>query len=151
LAGRDPAENKESCMDLLPFLTHNWALVLIAVVSGSLLLWPGITAASSGGITPDNAVLLMNREKAIVVDVSEADEFASAHIKGARNVPVNEIQTRLPEVAKNKTVPLILVCPSGARARRALGVAKTLGYDKAVVLGGGLKAWRDANLPLEKA
>jgi rhodanese-related sulfurtransferase len=138
-------------MDVLPFLTHNWALVLIAVVSGGLLLWPGIAAGTAGGLTPDGAVQLMNREKAIVVDVSEADEFASAHIRGARNVPVNELQARLPEVAKNKTVPLILVCPSGARAKRALGVAKGLGYDKAVVLGGGLKAWKDANLPLEKA
>ena len=138
-------------MDVLPFLTHNWALVLIALVSGALLLWPGISAGAGGGITPDSAVQLMNREKALVVDVSEAEEFATGHIKGARNVPVNELQARLPEVARNKTVPLILVCPSGARSKRALGVAKTLGYDKAVVLGGGLKAWRDANLPLEKA
>jgi len=139
-------------MDVLPFLTTNWALVLIALVSGALLLWPGISAgATGGGVTPDNAVHLMNREKAMVVDVSEADEFAAGHIKGARNVPVNELEARLPEVAKNKTVPLILVCPSGARSKRALGVAKTLGYDKAVVLGGGLKAWREANLPLEKA
>ena len=138
-------------MDVLPFLTQNWVLVLIALVSGTLLLWPGIAAGTSGGITPDGAVQLMNREKALVVDVSEAEEFATGHIKGARNVPVNDLQARLPEVAKNKTVPLILVCPSGARSKRALGVAKTLGYDKAVVLGGGLKAWRDANLPLEKA
>ena len=138
-------------MDVLPFLTTNWPLVLIALVSSALLLWPGLAVGAAGGITPDSAVQLMNREKAIVVDVSEADEFASGHIKGARNVPVNELETRLPEVAKNKTVPLILVCPSGARSKRALGTAKTLGYDKAVVLGGGLKAWRDANLPLEKA
>ena len=139
-------------MDVLPFLMQNWALVLIAIVSGSLLLWPGIAASTAtGGVTPDVAVQMMNREKAMVVDVSEADEFAAAHIRGARNVPVNDIQSRLPEVAKNKTVPLILVCASGGRAKRALGVAKSLGYDKAVVLGGGLKAWRDANLPLEKA
>jgi rhodanese-related sulfurtransferase len=139
-------------MDVLPFVMHNWALVLIAAVSGALLLWPGIAAGTGGGgLTPDGAVQLMNREKAIVVDVSEADEFAAAHIRGARNVPVNDLQARLPDVAKNKTVPLILVCASGARAKRALGVAKGLGYDRAVVLGGGLKAWRDANLPLEKA
>ena len=138
-------------MDILPFLTQNWALVLIAVVSGTLLLAPGLASGAAGGITPDNAVQLINREKAIGVDVSEADEFATAHIRGARNVPVSDLQQRLPEVAKNKALPLILVCPSGARARRALGVAKSLGYDKAVVLGGGLKAWRDANLPLEKA
>src|SRR5689334_21038290 len=116
-------------MDVLPFVMHNWALVLIAAVSGALLLWPGIAAGTAGGLTPDGAVQLINREKAIVVDVSEADEFAGGHIRGARNVPVNDLPTRLPEVAKNKTVPLILVCASGARAKRALGVAKSLGYD----------------------
>jgi len=139
-------------MDLLPFLVHNWALVLIAAVSGALLLWPGIAAGvGGGGLTPDGAVHLINREKAMVVDVSEDYEFAAGHIRGARNVPVGDLSSRLPEVVKNKTVPLILVCASGARAKRALGVAKGLGYDKAVVLGGGLKAWRDANLPLERA
>jgi rhodanese-related sulfurtransferase len=138
-------------MDLLPFLTHNWALVLIALVSGSLLLWPGIASGIRPGLTPDGAVQLINREKAVVVDVSEADEFKAAHIAGARNVPVNELQQRLPEVVKNKTVPLILVCPNGARANRALAAAKTLGYEKAVVLGGGLRAWKEANLPLEKS
>jgi rhodanese-related sulfurtransferase len=139
-------------MDVLPFLVHNWALVLIAVVSGGLLMWPGIAAgAASGGVTPDVAVHLINRERAMVIDVSNADEFATAHIRGARNVPVGELQQRLPDTAKNKTVPLILVCPSGTRAKRALRVAKGLGYDKAVVLGGGLNAWRAANLPLEKA
>jgi rhodanese-related sulfurtransferase len=46
---------------------------------------------------------------------------------------------------------VILVCPNGARANRALAVAKTLGYDRAVLLGGGLAAWKEANMPLEKA
>ena len=138
-------------MDPLPFLMHNWALVLIALVSGTLLLAPGLLQGiRSGGLTPGDAVQLINREKAVVVDVSEADEFAGGHIVGARNVPVANFAQRLPEVVKNKTVPLILVCPSGARAQRCLAAAKTLGYEKAVVLGGGLRAWKEANLPVEK-
>jgi len=135
---------------LLPFLAHNWALVLIAVVAGALLLAPGIAAGTRPGVTPGAAVQLINRERAQVVDVSEADEFAAGHITGARNVPVGELQQRLPEVVKNKTVPLILVCATGARAQRCLNQAKALGYDKAVVLGGGLRAWKEANLPVEK-
>jgi rhodanese-related sulfurtransferase len=83
--------------------------------------------------------------------VSEAEEFAAGHIVGSRNIPVAQLQQRLPEVVKNKTVPLILVCASGARAQRCLATAKALGYDKAVVLGGGLRAWKEANLPVEKA
>jgi len=135
----------------MPFVVQNWALVLVAVVSGGLLLWPGIARSARSGVSPEAAVQLINREKGIVVDVSESEEFAAGHIAGARNVPVNDLQKRLPEVVKNKALPVILVCPNGARANRALGVAKTLGYDKAVVLGGGLRAWKEANLPVEKA
>jgi rhodanese-related sulfurtransferase len=54
-------------------------------------------------------------------------------------------------VVKNKAVPLVLVCATGGRANRALATAKKLGYDKAQVMAGGLKAWKDANLPVEKA
>jgi rhodanese-related sulfurtransferase len=138
-------------MDLMPFLVQNWALLLIALVSGALLMWPGIAKSTRPGVSPEGAVQLMNREKAVVVDVSEADEFAGGHVKGARNVPVNQIEQRLPEVVKNKALPVILVCATGARAQRALGMAKNLGYEKAVVLGGGLRAWKEANLPVEKA
>jgi rhodanese-related sulfurtransferase len=138
-------------MNLLPFLVHNWALLLIAAVSGGLLLWPGIAKGTRSGVPPEVAVQLINRERAVVVDVSESDEFAAGHIVGSRNVPVGQLQQRLPEVVKNKGVPLILVCASGTRAQRCLGQAKSLGYDKAVVLGGGLRAWKDANLPVERS
>jgi rhodanese-related sulfurtransferase len=138
-------------MNLLPFLMHNWSLVLIAVVSGGLLLWPAIAKGARGGLTPNAAVQLINREKAVVVDVCESEEFAAGHVAGARNIPLNQLEQRLPEVVKNKTLPLVLVCQTGGRAQRALGVAKSLGYDKAVVLGGGMGAWKEANLPLEKA
>ena len=138
-------------MDLMPFVVQNWALLLIAFVSGAMLLWPGIAKSARSGISPEGAVQLINREKAVVVDVSETEEFAAGHIGGARNVPLNQLEQRLPELVKNKAMPVLLVCPNGARANRALAVAKKLGYDKAQVLAGGLRAWKDANLPLEKA
>jgi rhodanese-related sulfurtransferase len=138
-------------MNIVPFLIHNWMLVVIAIVSGGLLLWFSLEGGGRGGVRPDAAVQMINREKAVVVDVSEAEEFAAGHVAGSRNVPLGQFQDRLPQVVKNKQVPLILVCATGARAQRALGTAKSLGYDKAVVLGGGLKAWKDANLPVEKA
>lgn len=136
----------------MDFLINNWVLFAVAFVSGAMLLWPLARAgAAGGGLSTSNAVQLINREKAVVVDVSETEEFAAGHIGGARNIPLNQLEQRLPEVVKNKALPVLLVCPSGARANRALGVAKKLGYDKAQVLAGGLKAWKDANLPLEKA
>jgi len=133
------------------FFIDNWMLILVAAMSGAMLLWPVVKGGTSGGLSTAAAVLLINREKAVVVDVRETEEFAVGHVGGARNVPLNQLEQRLPEVVKNKTVPLLLVCESGARANRALATAKKLGYDKAQVIAGGLKAWKEANLPVEKS
>ena len=46
---------------------------------------------------------------------------------------------------------MILVCGSGGRSVRAQGIARKLGYEKAQAMAGGLKAWKEANLPTEKA
>jgi rhodanese-related sulfurtransferase len=134
----------------MEFVIHNWLLIAVALVSGGMLLWPVLRGGGSG-LSASNAVLLINREKAVVVDVSEPEEFAAGHIGGARNVPLGQLEQRLPEAVKNKALPVLLVCANGARAGRALAAAKKLGYDKAQVLAGGLKAWKEANLPLEKA
>ncbi len=135
----------------MKFIIDNWMLISVALTSGGMLLWPVVRGASAGGLSTSEAVQLINRERAVVVDVSETEEYAAGHVGGAKNVPVGQLEQRLPEVVKNKTVPLILVCPSGSRATRALAVAKKLGYEKAQILAGGLKSWKDANLPIEKA
>ena len=94
---------------------------------------------------------LINREKAVVIDVCEANEFAAGHVGGAKNIPLNQLEEKLPAAVKNKALPVILVCQSGARSNRAVAIAKKLGYEQARSLGGGLGAWRTANLPIEKA
>ena len=136
----------------MKFLIDNWMLISVAFASGGMLFWPLISSSmNAGALSASAAVQLINRQKAVVVDVCEASEFAAGHVTGAKNVPLSELEARLPGVVKNKTVPLIMVCASGARSSRAVAIAKKLGYEQAQSLGGGLKAWKDANLPYEKA
>ena len=135
----------------MKFIIDNWSLFLIAIASGGLLLWPLVKGAGAGNLTPARAVQLINREKAVLIDVSETEEFALQHAGGARNIPLADLETRLPAVVKNKAVPVILVCPTGGRANRALATAKKLGYEQAQVMAGGLQAWKEANLPVDKA
>ena len=135
----------------MDFIINNWMLIAVALASGGMLLWPVLQGPGAGALTAQGAVQLINREKGIVVDVSEPQEFAAGHVAGARNVPLAQLEQRLPEVVKNKAVPVILVCGTGGRATRAVATAKKLGYEQAQVLAGGLKAWKDANLPVEKA
>ncbi|MFY9512067.1 MAG: rhodanese-like domain-containing protein [Rubrivivax sp.] len=133
----------------MKFLIDNWMLILMAVTSGGLLLWPNLGKGGGGGISTAAAVQLINRSKGVLIDVCEPDEFAASHAGGARNVPLGQ----LPEakgLPTNKTLPLVLLCATGARAARAAGILRKAGYEGAVAVTGGNRAWREANLPMEK-
>ena len=132
------------------FLLANWMLILVALVSGGMLL-SSMMGTGGGGLSAPAAVQLINREKAVVIDVCEPAEFAAGHVAGAKSIPMAELEARLPGAVKNKATPLVMVCASGARAGRAAALAKKLGYENTQVLAGGMKAWRDANLPVERA
>ena len=134
----------------MKFILDNWMLITLALISGALLLAPVLQEASGGGLSANDAVLLINREKAVVVDVCEPAEFAAGHIVGSKNIPLADLPAKLGAAAKNKGLPLILVCQSGARSARAMASAKSLGYEQVHSLGGGLAAWKSAGLPLEK-
>lgn len=136
---------------MLEFLIQNWYLVLAAVVSGGLLLWPQLKGGGGGGSSVNiaEAIRLINREKAVLIDVSEPAEFAAGHAGGARNIPFGQLEGSK-ELPSNKALPLVLVCPSGARASRAVSLLRKAGHEKVLSLAGGLRAWRDANLPVEK-
>jgi len=133
------------------FILDNWMLIVIALSSGFFLLLPVVQNASASGISPTEAVQCMNREKGVVIDVSTKEEFSASHIKTSVSVPLEELEARLQAVAKNKSTPLIMVCESGIRSKRAQAVAQKLGYEKVHSLQGGLKAWKEANLPVSKA
>ncbi|QTD44726.1 rhodanese-like domain-containing protein [Ottowia testudinis] len=135
----------------MDFLLANWMLILVALISGSMLLAPMVTGGGGAGISPAAAVQLINREKAVVIDVCETAEYQAGHVGGAKSIPLAELEAKLPAVVKNKATPLVLVCASGMRSGRAVAAAKKLGYDNAQSLAGGLKSWREANLPIEKA
>lgn len=134
----------------MEFLLENWALVLLALTSGGMLLWPVLSGGVQGGISPSQAVMLMNREKAVVVDVCEPAEFAAGHVGGAKNIPLSQLESQLAGTVKNKSTPIILVCASGLRSSRAVAIAKKLGFEKAHSLNGGMGAWRQAGLPVQK-
>ena len=135
----------------MKFILDNWMLISVALASGFMLFLPVMQGAATAGLSAQQTVQMINREKAQVIDVCSAEEFAAGHLIGARHVPLDQLEQQLAGVAKNKSQPLILVCASGLRSKRAVAVAKKLGYEQAHSLTGGLKGWKEANLPVEKA
>lgn len=135
----------------MKFLLDNWFLVVAALVSGGLLLWPKLRGGAQGGaVSPSEAVRLINREKAVLIDVSEPAEYAASHASNSKNVPFGSLESST-DLPKNKALPLVVVCPTGARATRAVAILRKLGFENTRALAGGLAAWREANLPTEKS
>ena len=134
----------------MKFIVENWVLIVVAFASGGMLVWPLMRKGAGGlSVGTGEAVRLINRERGVLVDVGEPDEFAAGHAAGARNVPFGQIEGSK-DLPSNKTLPLLLMCPTGARGARAAGVLRKLGYERAVSVSGGTAAWREAQLPLER-
>jgi rhodanese-related sulfurtransferase len=133
------------------FLLDTWYLFLAAAISGALLLWPLINKNAGGStkVSTNDAVQLINRERALLIDVSEPAEYAAGHAMGARSVPFGSLEGSK-DLPKNKALPLVVVCPTGTRAGKAVATLKKLGFENARALAGGFEAWRAANLPVEK-
>lgn len=72
-----------------------------------------------------------------LLDVRSRGEFASGHIDGSTNLPLDELVTRIGEVAPDKSAPLLLCCASGVRSRMAAALLVRMGYGQ-VRDGGGV-------------
>jgi rhodanese-related sulfurtransferase len=132
------------------FFVENWLLILVAFISGGMLVWPLVKQGGSAAVGTAEAVRLINREKGVLIDVAEPDQFAAGHATGARNVPLSALAGSK-DLPSNKALPLIVLCPTGARAGRAAEQLRKAGYEKAVAVSGGTAAWREASLPVEKS
>ena len=130
----------------------NLLLFGTAVITGSMLLWPLVARIGrpSRDVGPFDAVQLINRQDAAVIDVRDTAEFARGHIANARNVPHAQIGERIKDLEKLKGKPVILSCQSGARSASAESVLRKNGFEQVFTLRGGIAAWQQAGMPLEK-
>jgi rhodanese-related sulfurtransferase len=136
---------------ILKFIIDNYALIFAALISGGLLLWTSFSRSGGGAVAPAEAVRQINREKGVLIDVCEPGEHAAGHGTGARNIPLGQLAQRLGELPKNKEQPVLVLCQSGARASRAAATLRQQGWSRASAVEGGLRAWREAGLPVEKS
>jgi len=139
-------------MDLTTFVIKNWYLfVALAVVLGLIAFEPlRHLLYKLKFVSPMEAVNLMNRQNAVVVDVREASEFRAGHIVGALDIPYKDLETRAPELDKYKTRPVIVVDRNGQGAVRAAVVFRKRGLEDVRILTGGVTGWLRAQFPVEK-
>jgi rhodanese-related sulfurtransferase len=106
-------------------------------------------AESSASVSPQEAILLMNRG-ALAIDLRAANEFAAGHVPGARRMDGAQILKAADVLKKQQNKPLIVCCKSGSLASAAVRQLREQGFTQAVALRGGLAAWQSEQLPMEK-
>lgn len=136
----------------MSFVQDNWWLFVIALVSGLGILWPSVAKKMSGipQVGVAEAVTLINRREPLVLDVRGQGEFAAGHIAGARLIPVGELKARVSEIEKFKDKPVLVHCATGNRSFTAARLLKEAGFKEVFNLQGGLGAWQQAGMPVEK-
>lgn len=85
--------------------------------------------------------LLQSNPRTRLIDVRTPGEFASAHIPGSYNVPLDLLREHRAELNAQHHDPVVLVCASGARADQARTVLENTGLDQLSVLKGGVTGW----------
>ncbi len=137
---------------LLEFIGNHWVMTSGLFIVTLLLIQDLIDAAfrKHKTVSPSEAVLLMNGENTLVIDVRDPPEYSEGHIEGSRNIPFGKLQDRAAELTAHKDDPIIVTCQSGTRSLAAGKLLTKLGFTQINEMKGGMFAWKDQGLPVSK-
>jgi rhodanese-related sulfurtransferase len=130
---------------LHPYLVAGAVIMLVAVI----MMEMRSRAQGSGGVTPTQAIQLMNKG-ALVIDVRPNEAFTAGHIGDARNIAAADLPAQADSLKRFREKPVVLCCDTGVIAGSAARRLAALGFTQVASLRGGLNAWRQDNLPLIK-
>lgn len=138
--------------NLLPFISHHWLLFSALVVVILLLVLEETRTQVRGvhKISPQEAITLINRENAVIIDMRDSNAFSNGHIVNAISLPHDELEARLDKINKYKDQAIIVVCNTGQTSLTAGTKLHRKGFSKVSSITGGMQAWRNAGLPLTK-
>ena len=133
----------------MKFIIDNILLFALVLISGGMLLWPGLQRRGAK-VSILQATQLFNQGKTLLLDVRDEAEFASGHMRDAKNIPLKQLSTRIAEIDKFKAKTVIVVCASGVQSSKASTQLKIDGFNDVHILDGGMTAWQAQGLPTVK-
>jgi rhodanese-related sulfurtransferase len=137
---------------LAAFAAEHSIMVPALAVLTVAILYTEFTRLTSGykAVDPAGLTALINRQDALLVDVSATSEFEKGHIAGAKNVQMSQFDADNKVLAKVRELPVAVVCRTGTSSAEAARKLAKAGFSQVFWLDGGLAAWQQANLPLVK-
>lgn len=140
-------------MDRLVAFAGEHAMLSLALLGLTLaLIYTEISRLFSGfkAVNPASLTSLINRQDALLVDVSPLGDFEKGHIAGARNVQVSQFDPESKLLAKARELPVAVTCRTGTASADAAKRLVKAGFKNVFWLDGGIAAWQQASLPLVK-
>ncbi|MCL6713088.1 rhodanese-like domain-containing protein [Pseudoxanthomonas sp. z9] len=137
---------------LQAFVAHSPVLSLLLVGLTLVIIYTEIARLFRGykALRPAELTGLINRENALVVDLSATGDFEKGHIAGSRNVAPSQFDPESKLLAPAKALPVVTVCRNGQASADAAKRLKKAGFTQVYWLDGGIAAWQQADLPLVK-
>ena len=125
------------------FLVSAWGIVLCGFLLNE-------KRRAGKAVSPTQAVIRMNRENALVIDVREPKDYKAGHVAGALNWPLTKLDDFLAEVPKYSERPLLVMCKVGSSAGAAVKKLTAAGHSAVSRISGGMMEWTTSNLPTKK-
>ena len=137
--------------DFLSFIQQHWLPSTAIVIVFILLILVEYIRGKRGAQRVSAAELtrLINRQNAVVVDLRNKEAFLNGHIVGALSIPLSELE-KSKKLDKFKSEPIVLVCAAGLESPKAATILAKNGKNNTFILAGGIRSWRDADMPLVK-
>ena len=137
---------------LIAFAAQSPILSSIFVVLTVALVYTEVARLFVGykTVSPAQLTDLINRESALLVDVSAIAEFEKGHILGAKHVAMSQFDPESKLLSKAKELPVAVVCRTGQTSSEAAKRLHKAGFTRVYWLNDGLNAWIQADLPLTK-
>ena len=136
----------------IEFSLRHWELWLAFLVVLGLLLTFELHIKITGAppLSAQQAIFLMNREDAVLLDVRDATSYAKEHITASINIPFSELAQKLKQLESYRERPIIINYGQGQAHHRIAKILKNAGFTKLYHLKGGIMSWKSAALPLAK-
>lgn len=84
----------------------------------------------------ENKIKTECRNGAVLLDVRTAEEYASGHIPGAQNIPLQILEDKVPTMFPDKAQRILTYCQAGVRSEQAVKILRKIGYQNVENIGG---------------
>jgi rhodanese-related sulfurtransferase len=134
---------------LLEFTSNHMLLVLALMISFFVVVFTELRRKASGLVNIEAAevVKLVNND-ALVIDLRGTEAFSRGHIVSAKNIPSDELDTKLNQLQRFKSKPIVAVCEAGVTSTKAIDTLRAAGFESVYGLRGGMTGWSQAGLPV---